>query len=193
MHRWLRRGFEVRNKQISVPRAIGFKANFGEGKESRLLETAGDLRGAQVFFEDRFGTMKITCDATWDELGEMNFDCNANMQKESELLPVIVSVFCSFCLKITLGHGACLEAYQGFFMRRTPRKKWTEWRKSSSSCLAIDHTNSVSKWVSIPSGVVKHGRKIPELTGGWFRSGNHGFLMVHGYNHTQTVTHDIGG
>ena len=27
------RGFEVRNKQISVPRAIGFKANFGDGKE----------------------------------------------------------------------------------------------------------------------------------------------------------------
>lgn len=26
--------FEVRNKQISVPRAIGFKANFGDGKEN---------------------------------------------------------------------------------------------------------------------------------------------------------------
>ena len=44
----------------------------------------------------------------------MNFDCNANMQKESELLPVIVSVFCSFCLKIILGHGACL-VLPGFF------------------------------------------------------------------------------
>ena len=30
-------GFEVRNKQISVARAIGFKANFGEEKDGKAL------------------------------------------------------------------------------------------------------------------------------------------------------------